>query len=177
MSYIFWQFWPYHTKNLLVIWCSFVRFSTFLAPLHLEYWFFFSLDFSTCLALLHQTCWVFTGFSSSDAYTGFFLFWCKTSHMRTQTYHHGASRICNNLQICWPKTILVCKAIFYTLKNKYAIIYLCKAIFYIFGNYSPKTKVYVCNRFGRNGRKGSKVIESWLQTLLLVTFDPFFESL
>ena len=33
-----------------------------------------------------------------------------------QTYHHGASRICKNLQVFWPKAISVCKAIFYIFK-------------------------------------------------------------
>ena len=59
-----------------------------------------------------QNCWLFTGM---------FLFWCfhrifpllmQTSNMRIQTYHHGASRICRNLQIFWPRTFFVCKAIF-----------------------------------------------------------------
>ena len=68
-----------------------------------------------------------------------FLFWCKISHMRIQTYHHGASRICKNLQIFWPKTI-VCKAIFYIFENKSTRIDLCKAIFYIFWNFSPKQR-------------------------------------
>ena len=76
---------------------------------------------------------VFIGFPSSDAkfptfstalahhtknpliFHRIFPLWCNISHMRIQTYHHGASRICKNLQIFWPKIIFVCKAIFYIL--------------------------------------------------------------
>ena len=90
-------------------------------------------------------------------FTGFSIFWCKFSHIphfwlhsakncaqtnkNTHTHtHNGANRICKDLQIFWPKTIFVCKAIFYIFKNKSARIYWCKANFYIFGNYSPKQK-------------------------------------
>ena len=78
------------------------------------------------------------------------LFQCNISHMRIQTYHHGASRICKNLQIFWPKTIFVCKATFYIFKDKSARIYSCKAIF-TYSEITAQNKIYVCNRFGRNG--------------------------
>ena len=68
--------------------------------------------------------WVFTGFLFSDAtFPRFSTFLGPTllrpkywSHVKFPTcaYKHTSctSRICKNLQIFWPKTILVCKAIF-----------------------------------------------------------------
>ena len=143
MSHIFRYFW--HQKSFgfhrifPLLMQHFVRFSTFFGPTAPRILGFFT-GFSTCLGLLHQTCWVFTGFSSSDAFTGFSS---SDAKFPTCTYKHTTMVPAESvimLQIFWPKTIWVCKAIFYIFKNKSARIYLCKAIFYIFGNDSPKQR-------------------------------------
>ena len=114
------QFWPHCTQELL----GFQDFPLLMQDFHKS---------STFLALLHQ---------ESFNFHRIFLLWCNISHVRMQTHththaHHGSSRTCKNLQKFWPKTIFVCKAIFYIFKNKSTRIYLCKATFYLFGNYSP----------------------------------------
>ena len=87
---------------------NFLQVSTFLALLHLKSFGFHRIfpilmQHFLCFPLFWPHCTFFTGFfnmfgpaapnmlgftgfPSSDAFTGFLLFWCKISHMRTQTY-------------------------------------------------------------------------------------------
>ena len=117
--------------------------SIFLAPLYQKL-----LGFHSAFLFWCKISHIFPHFGpycakNLSTFTGFFLFRCNIptcAYKHTHTHTHGASRICKILQKFWPKTIFVCKAIFYIFKNKSARIYLCKAIFYIFGNYSPKQK-------------------------------------
>ena len=162
---------------------NFLHFSIALAPLHQESLVccrIVSLLMQNFLhlfhifALLHQTSLGFHRIFSSDATFPIFstclacLALLQDSHMRIQTYHHSASRICKFTDVL-TKTILSAK-LFFTYSKRSPPELILERFFNI-RKLQPKTKIYVCNHFGRNGNKRiSKFSRALENGRILLTF-------
>ena len=106
--------------------------------------------FSTFLALLRQ---------ESFNFHWLFLFRCNISHMRIQTHTHTmvpaeSVKFYRNSDL---KQFLSAKLFFtYSKKNPPEFVYV-RFFFLHIRKLQPKMKIYVCNRFGRNGNSRQRL--------------------